>query len=334
MATITEDEIYKIRTDILCNYFGATKDPDIKRLIADFLSYKGKWKRTSELYLEFLSRHSDEKAIILSKLQDRETWEKEDFLTAKCARSMVSQLLRWPDTIHDGAFNWHEYYFFGLEDEYLSPANGVILNQPVEAHFPADREFFTKFFIFMFSKEEHPDNFLAYHRINTFRNDVKQYRRFLKDCLDQLMIRKAFLKQWIKDELNATIQPTTVANVSQPGSQPQPLSKLLNEDIKDLSDIFINKDDFEKYVKLLKDVEPPVIDDNNRYILGKNSKGALVAWVYALQRRSKIKSIKDATLSNLLVSHFQMDSFDERTLRANPTKAYNQYFQDFLALTQ
>lgn len=94
-------------------------------------------------------------------------------------------------------------------------------------------------------------------------------------------------------------------------------------------EIFYSPDESEKYLKILRDVEPPVINDENVFLLGERSKGALTAWVDALKAKSIVKkSISRQDLTSILnskISGLNLGS-DGKTLDNPGTSAYIKFF--------
>lgn len=188
-----QDEIYSIRTDIVCNYYRGHSDSAIRELLAEFLAQKGLRKNTVDLFDAYLSRMDEHHANkILSEMPD------EDIDRTK---AMANQMLNgFPDITHDGAFNWNIYYFFRTQIQI--PRDGVVLNQSIEVSCIDNRFFFIRFFCFMLENVTHPEQFLSFHLESTFKGEKKEYRMILKDAVGHVIKRKALLKQWIKDELN------------------------------------------------------------------------------------------------------------------------------------
>jgi hypothetical protein len=102
---------------------------------------------------------------------------------------------------------------------------------------------------------------------------------------------------------------------------------------KTFKDIFIVPDRFEQCIDALRQVEPPIIGDDGQFILGRNSKSAIVAFADVLIRRGLISPLPDDQLATLLCDQFSM-TIDERTLRANKSKCYLMYFRDLQVLIQ
>jgi hypothetical protein len=101
---------------------------------------------------------------------------------------------------------------------------------------------------------------------------------------------------------------------------------------KNLSELFSKTEDFEFAISVLKNVEKPVIGDDDNYLLGKNSKGVFTAWIDILHKKSLIKTNEGTIIAPLLETYFKRLTITDRTLRANPTVAYNRYYTDFTTL--
>ena len=108
--------------------------------------------------------------------------------------------------------------------------------------------------------------------------------------------------------------------------------KVIQQDYKNLPDLFYKKEEFDFAVSVLKNVEKPVIGEGNNYLLGKNSKGAFVAWIDLLHKKYFIKTKDESIIKTLLESYFINFTITDRTLRNTPTEAYNKYFTDFKVL--
>ncbi len=99
------------------------------------------------------------------------------------------------------------------------------------------------------------------------------------------------------------------------------------------SSLFVDPKDEERCIKALRDVEPPVINDNGHYMLGERQKGAMVAFVDVLKTRNIIKVVQDDVLAAALSTKFAM-SITARTLRGSRSVIYDSYKKDFTALIQ
>ena len=104
--------------------------------------------------------------------------------------------------------------------------------------------------------------------------------------------------------------------------------------INNLVDLFLDPANAAKCISVLREVEPPVIDIANCYLLGLRQKGSVTAWVMALKSKGLIKNVTDDKLSKLLNKEFtDLDlSKDGRTLRNPQTTAYNKYYTKILNL--
>ena len=162
-----------------------------------------------------------------------------------------------------------------------------------------------------------------------------QNRLSKKDC-------ETNAHKWLKDEMFNWLQNLyTLINSLHidclPESNPIVTFKRIEEgnskkSYRSLKELFNNEEDFNFAISVLKNVENPVISETNSYLLGKNSKGAFSAWIALLHRKSLIKTSDETIISPLLESYFTNLTITDRTLRANPTKAYDTYFTDFTTL--
>lgn len=80
----------------------------------------------------------------------------------------------------------------------------------------------------------------------------------------------------------------------------------------------------EKYIDLLRQVNPPIIGENDRYRLGLRQKGAFVAWAQIV-RDKFARPLKDAELARLLNLRFPKLDISERSLRNTSGTAYTHY---------
>lgn len=97
--------------------------------------------------------------------------------------------------------------------------------------------------------------------------------------------------------------------------------------VKRFEDIFHNKKQAKKFIAALKNVDPPVIDKHNNYVLGKHSKSAFSALRFLM--RGKTIYLKEDSLAKLLNDKFVGLDVDGRTLRRKDSKAYSFYLKEF-----
>ncbi len=98
--------------------------------------------------------------------------------------------------------------------------------------------------------------------------------------------------------------------------------------------LFVEPEKAEIYLKILQQVEPPVISSTFHYQLGERQKGAIVAWVKALRKKGKLIQIQDDVLSAILNEKIIGLNLgvDGRTLRNEGTTAYTRYYTSFISL--
>ena len=288
---------FEIRLDIIFRYASwPHTDWDCLNKMAKFLFYRNQWKPFKDLYIKYKQDRLNE--IPNKKLPDyNPDQEASDFLIRQMENSG---------------------FFFGngskTYDEFNKP-KGCYLNQELVVKRNLEEEhFFMYFFAFLFTKVS-TEEFLSYHLLHTFDNNIESYKRFL------LEVRKAHstaigaglesLDNWIHGHLMGMNKKRGFgADVKE-----KPNNENDKVNVDSLLQLFCVEDDFQKYVDVLKAVDPPVIDGNCRYILGKNSKGSISAWVAVLTVRGTLKSLpNDDGLAKLLRSYFQMTTFTGRSL--------------------
>ena len=96
-----------------------------------------------------------------------------------------------------------------------------------------------------------------------------------------------------------------------------------NKSFKHLQDLFVNDKDPEVYFDILKKVDPPIISQENEYLLGDRQKGSIVAWVEVV--RPFIYSLQDDDIAKLLNNQISGLNITGRTLRNLNTSSYNKY---------
>jgi len=106
----------------------------------------------------------------------------------------------------------------------------------------------------------------------------------------------------------------------------------IREKPKTFEELFSNENEADSSIQILREVEPPVINQKGHYILGSRSKGSITAWVQAHKQKSKITTISDKDIAPLLNAAIPGLNIDERTLRNTGTTAYTKYFIQILAL--
>lgn len=87
----------------------------------------------------------------------------------------------------------------------------------------------------------------------------------------------------------------------------------------------------EKYIGMLRQVNPPIIGDNDRYRLGVRQKGAFVAWAKFVEPHF-LEKVPEKRLARLLNERFPGLEISERTLFNLETSAYRRYKTLFLRL--
>ncbi|MBK7037586.1 MAG: hypothetical protein KBF42_05490 [Chitinophagales bacterium] len=116
--------------------------------------------------------------------------------------------------------------------------------------------------------------------------------------------------------------------------QTEPFSSNEPESFITIEDLFRDLKKLETAINALKIVEPPIIDKDDNYLLGRNDKGAFTAWVKVLNEKGYIKTTNGEKVAPLLNKRFKGLKLgkDGRTLSNYETRSYKTYYQDFKAL--
>lgn len=101
-----------------------------------------------------------------------------------------------------------------------------------------------------------------------------------------------------------------------------------------LKDIFVSPEFYYECIKVLMEVENPVVSKNKEYLLGPRMKGAITAWVEVLRKRGKIKNTSNTLLTRLLNDEIKgLDLFkDGTTLQQTSTTSCKKYTARFARL--
>lgn len=103
-----------------------------------------------------------------------------------------------------------------------------------------------------------------------------------------------------------------------------------DDEYKDLKEIFIYPETYDDCINVLKDVHPPILNIENKYI-GKE-KGAFVLWIDYLNRNNLIyKSLNDKDYSRLISKAFDFP-ISEGLFRKVSKRAMERYDADFKQL--
>lgn len=107
-----------------------------------------------------------------------------------------------------GAGNNTFDFYYVYEGRYF----GMNLNKPIEV--VKEHENFPLLFSFRLSKTDYPSNFLAYHLNETFKEDRKKYKLFIREIQDKysdfLSSMERFINQWVDDELHQIVEKTEI----------------------------------------------------------------------------------------------------------------------------
>ena len=102
--------------------------------------------------------------------------------------------------------------------------------------------------------------------------------------------------------------------------------------LKTFQELFINVDESVKAIEALRKVTPPIVDEKGVFCLGNKSKGAMVAFIDVLKKRSKIQHLSESELAPVVNSNFPQLNITDRSLRNPGTRVYNRYYNELLAL--
>ncbi len=81
-----------------------------------------------------------------------------------------------------------------------------------------------------------------------------------------------------------------------------------------LENILVSPYDLETYLQSLREIENPVIDKDNNFLLSPRNKGSIVAWIEVLRSKGKLKPVKRKVLCKVLNRTFSKLDISERTL--------------------
>ena len=98
---------------------------------------------------------------------------------------------------------------------------------------------------------------------------------------------------------------------------------------KILEEIFINKESYIICIDALKNVSPPIISEDKKYLLGKRQKGAFTAWFEVVKLRQLLSpNIIAADVAKLLnIEIIGLDLFEDgSTLKRYSTTSFKKYY--------
>ena len=188
------------------------------------------------------------------------------------------------------------HILFDLEDfrDKIKKISTIIVIKDAEKLKPIDRE------KYLYKIVSHLQTLKYNNETSYFDNEIEHFDSYLKRfSLLDFPIQKAVKETGNKDKYKA------------------------------LKDIFENNNDFASCINELRLTDPPVINNRKKYLLGTKKVGSIVAWIDALYFKGLIVKPKDDVLASLLVDCFDGFSISGRSLRANQTKAYDQYYNHF-----
>jgi hypothetical protein len=109
-----------------------------------------------------------------------------------------------------------------------------------------------------------------------------------------------------------------------------PINMQPEPDIKysHLREVFIQEEQFEEFIELLRIVEPPIIGEKGNYILRSRKKGAIVAFFHVLNAKGKLKEYSPKDLQPLVEDYFKM-TISRRVLSKCESKPFYEYKYEF-----
>jgi len=169
------------------------------------------------------------------------------------------------------------------------------------------------------------DNLATLNSFSGKKSQIEVINR--NDASDRLELIFSIVQAELQGKLKiASFQELNIKDSFKPNLNKQNEPKTFNE-------MFEYPDLVSKCVNILKQVEPPIINNKDEFNLGSRSKGSIVAWISAL----KIKGIIKARLSDSIIAKHLNSKFkglelgkDGRTLRNPRTTAYNNYYKTIL----
>ena len=98
--------------------------------------------------------------------------------------------------------------------------------------------------------------------------------------------------------------------------------------------LFYNEAEIGLCIEALREVDPPIVDEQNRYLLGKKLKGAFAAWISVLWTKNYIKTGTGNKIAPLLNKKFSgLDLYsDGQSLGKKDTKGYETYINGLTQL--
>lgn len=100
------------------------------------------------------------------------------------------------------------------------------------------------------------------------------------------------------------------------------------DNFKTLKELFVYPETYDKCIDILKKVDPPILNTENKFI-GKE-KGAFVVWVDVLKKNNLIKQLSNDNLYAQLISNtFQPFSISSEMFRKPTVRANERYETDF-----
>ena len=158
-----------------------------------------------------------------------------------------------------------------------------------------------------------------YWQTERFKMDIKPYT-------ERNIYWYALIKKEAKD-LNQTLDTSQVGMPVPKNSKAKPKEKV----VKSFESLFDDEEDFKRHFEVLLKVKPALLDEKGRFLKGtkSKSKSAVIAYVDVLKKFSKLKDVSDINMARLLNKLIPDFCISPRSVRATPSKLYNEYFHKF-----
>lgn len=92
---------------------------------------------------------------------------------------------------------------------------------------------------------------------------------------------------------------------------------------QNLQDLFESQEIMNQCIKILKNVDPPILNEKGEYI--GNLKSAICVWVTEMRRKGLITAVNDATYAKLISKHLAPFSIEKSTFGKTNARAHDRY---------
>lgn len=101
-----------------------------------------------------------------------------------------------------------------------------------------------------------------------------------------------------------------------------------NNDLSTLKELFVYPQTYESCIDVLKNVDPPILNVDNKFI--GREKGAFVIWIDVLKKHNLVQRYSNDNLYSKLISNeFKPFSISPETFRKDPKRAKMKYETEF-----